>query len=87
MYIHLQKKKMKKLVKNTLLGFAIARNTFYDLDVTESTEYTEPEKYIENVEKFKVERKCARRKQVVTNLMNGALRARVYRKLRKWKSR
>lgn len=87
MYIHLQKRKMKKLVKNTLLGFAIARNTFYDLDVTESTEYTEPEKYIENVEKFKVERKCARRKQVVTNLMNGALRARVYRKLRKWKSR
>ena len=87
MYIHLQKRKMKTLVKNTLIGFAIARNTFYDLNVTECTKYTEPEEYVENFEKFKVERKCARRKQIITNLMNGALRARVYRKLRKWKSR
>ena len=62
-------------------------NTFYDLDVTECTRYDKPEEYVDNVDKFKVERKRARRKQIVTNLMNGALRARVYRKLKKWKSR
>lgn len=61
--------------------------TFYDLGVMECTKYDKPEEYVENVNKFIVERKRARREQIVTNLMNGALRARVYRKLKKWKSR
>lgn len=87
MYVHLQKRKMKRLVTNNSTGFAIARDTFYNLDEAGHAEYTEPEKNIENIEKFKSEKQCARRKQIVTNLINGALRARVYRRLRKWKSR
>lgn len=87
MYIHLQKRQMKELVKNISAGFAISRNVFCDLDTMDNVGYTEPEKCIENIKKFKEERKDARRKQVVENLMNGALRARIYRKLRKWKSR
>lgn len=87
MYIHLQKRNMNGVVMNNSKGFAIARTTFYNIDSTGHAEYTKPEKHIENIEKFRAERKCARRKQIVTNLLNGALRARVYRKLRKWKSR
>lgn len=87
MYIHLQKRTMNECVTNNSVGFAIARNTFYNLDMIRCAEYTEPEKDVEKIEKFIIERKYARRKQIVTNLMNGALRARVYRMIRKWNCR
>lgn len=90
MYIHLQKRNMyilggEKIAKDSL-EFAIARNTFY-LDTEGCTEYKRPDNNIENIKKFMMEKKRARRKGIVTNVINGALRARVYRKIKKWKSR
>lgn len=87
MYIHLQKRTMNEFVTNNSIGFAIARNTFYNLDMIRCAEYTEPEKNVEKIEKFRTERKYARRKQIVINLINGALRARIYRIIRKLKCR
>lgn len=87
MYIHLQKRKMNGIEANNSTGFAIARDTFYNLDGKGCAEYTEPEKHVENIEKFRLERNRIRRKQIITNIMNGGLRARAYRRLRKWKSR
>lgn len=91
MYIHLQKRKMyiqggKENIKDSL-GFAIARNTFYNLDTLGCGEYIKPDSNVKNIKQFMMEKKRARRKEIVTNVINGALKARVYRRIKKWKSR
>lgn len=87
MYIHLQKRKMNDFTTDSSKGFAVSRNSFYDLTVLNSNNYAEPEKDREKIKEFRAEKNRARRKQIVTNLMNGAIRFRICHRFNKWKSK
>ncbi|MDO4333568.1 MAG: hypothetical protein Q4C58_12910 [Eubacteriales bacterium] len=87
MYIHLQKREMKGDVLNDSKRFAIARNSFYDLEKKYTDEYLTRDMDAKNKADFMHTIAKKRRQEKIRNLKNGALKARICRLLLRWKSR
>lgn len=87
MYIHLQKRTMLGNVSSQSSAFAIARTSFFDLCNNINDEYQKKDIDKNNINEFVSIGNDRRRKEIIKNIQNGAIKARVYRKIFRWKKR
>lgn len=85
LYIHLQKRKMKLLCDSKGGIFGIFRNQFVDISESEIGQLLNtPVNSLEAAE-FKKNIKRWRWRQIIDNICNGAVKARIYRRALQWK--